>query len=271
MALDDNTDGLFSGVECSTLIQRSFAAGTICLYTAKQPDKLTVNEDTLGFYQCDDNEGVLVVADGLGGLPEGDKASAMVTREILSAVSTGCKSGLPMRDSILDGIERANRKILDRYNGAATTIIAMEISERCVRSYHVGDSQALVSGQRGKIKYQTIAHSPVGYAVESGLLHEDEALSHEDRHIISNVVGSHEMRLEIGPQFTMAKRDTLVLGSDGLFDNMTTDEIIDIIRSGKLAECAEQLVSICHQRMTAYTEGALHKPDDLSFILYRPG
>jgi serine/threonine protein phosphatase PrpC len=271
MALDDKIDGLYAGVECSKLIQRSFAAGTICLYTAKQPGKLTVNEDTLGFYQCDDCTGVLVVADGLGGLPEGDKASAMVTREILSAVSTGCTAGLPARESILDGIERANKEILDRYNGAATTIIAMEITGNAIRSYHVGDSQALVSGQKGKIKYQTIAHSPVGYAVEAGLLQEEEALSHEDRHIISNMVGSHEMRLEIGPLLTMAKRDTMVLGSDGLFDKMTTEEIIDIIRCGKIEKCAEQLVSICHQRMSTYAEGILHKPDDLSFILYRPG
>ncbi|MEN8164347.1 MAG: ATP-binding protein, partial [Acidobacteriota bacterium] len=48
-----------------------------------------------------------------------------------------------------------------------------EIDGRSIRPYHVGDSQAVVCGQRGKLKLQTMAHAPVAYAVEAGVLDED--------------------------------------------------------------------------------------------------
>jgi serine/threonine protein phosphatase PrpC len=174
-----------------------------------------------------------------------------------------------MRESILDGIEHANQTILDMGTGAGTTTTVVEINNGNIRSYHVGDSMALVTGQKGKIKHQTIPHSPVGYAIESGLLQENDAMLHDERHIISNVVGSPEMRVEIGPLLALAKRDTLLLGSDGLFDNMTLDEIIDTVRCGALYRCAEKLVSICHNRMTQQDNDELCKPDDMTFILYR--
>jgi serine/threonine protein phosphatase PrpC len=270
MAVKPDIPLFFTGVACSGIISHSFATGTICLYTAIQPDKPTVNEDAVGIYACDDEGGVLVVADGMGGLPEGDKASAIAVNTLHDAVYAGCVSGISLRESILDGIEQANNTILSSTTGAATTLLAVEISDRHIRSYHVGDSKALVTGQRGKIKYQTIPHSPVGYAIESGLIEEDDAMHHEDRHIISNMVGSVEMRVEIGPLLALAKRDTLLLGSDGLYDNLTIDEIVDIIRCGQLEDCAGRLVSVCNSRMTDYSEGELHKPDDLSFILFRP-
>lgn len=260
---------LLTGVACSTIRQCSFAGGILYFYTAMQPGKLTGNEDAIGAIACNEDTGILVVADGLGGLPGGDKASAIAVNQLHDAVTNGYAAGLAMRESILDGIEQANAMILDRASGAATTMIAIEINGRHIRSYHVGDSMVLVTGQKGKIKYQTIPHSPVGYAVEAGLLEEEDAMQHHERHLISNVVGSQDMRLEIGPSLTLAKRDTLVVGSDGLFDNMTIDEIVEIIRRGPLGQAAEQLVNICNDRMGQQWEGELHKPDDLSFMLYR--
>ena len=271
MAIKCDISDTFIGVSCSTLIQRPFADGMICLYTAMQPGKTSVNEDAAAIITCDEDVGVLMVADGLGGLPEGNKASAAAVQEICKAVTRGYAARLSMRESILDGIEQANKNILDMNSGAATTIIAIEINGKQIRSYHVGDSMALVTGQRGKIKYQTIPHSPVGYAVEAGLMQEEEAMQHDERHIISNMVGSREMRLDIGPLMKLDRRDTLVIGSDGLFDNLTIEEIVSIIRCGPLQDCAEKMISISHGRMVEQLEGELHKPDDLSFILYRPG
>ena len=80
----------------------------------------------------------------------------------------------------------------------------MEISNGSVRPYHVGDSVILLVGQRGKIKLQTVSHSPVGYAVEAGVLDEVEAMHHQDRHVVSNFIGSPEMRIEVGAPLRLA-------------------------------------------------------------------
>jgi serine/threonine protein phosphatase PrpC len=184
-------------------------------------------------------------------------------------VTNATKSQLPLRDAILDGIEKANRQILNKSSGAATTLAAIEIQSNSIRPYHVGDSMIMLCGQRGKVKLQSIAHSPVGYAVESGLLDENEAIHHEERHLISNVVGSSDMSIEIGTLRKLAPRDTLIVASDGLFDNLYLTEIIDIIRTGKLTTSANSLIELTLERMQHPKADSPCHPDDLTFILFR--
>ena len=97
-----------------------------------------------------------------------------------------------------------------------TTLAAVEISGVSARPYHIGDSSILITGQKGKLKLNTVAHSPVGFAVEAGLLDVDEALHHAERHLVSNVLGLENMRIELGSPVDLAPRDSLVIASDGL-------------------------------------------------------
>jgi serine/threonine protein phosphatase PrpC len=111
----------------------------------------------------------------------------------------------------------------------------------------------------------------VGYAVEAGLLDAQQAIHHEDRHIISNIVGSPAMRIEIGPPSSLAPYDTLLLASDGLLDNLHVEEIVAIARKGSLTSVAATLVERAHARMRSPEQNEPSKPDDLSFIIYRRG
>ena len=58
---------------------------------------------------------------------------------------------------------------------------------------------------------RTVAHSPVGYAEEAGLLDREEAIHHAHRHLVSNMLGMPEMHIEVGPPLTLDARDTIVL------------------------------------------------------------
>jgi serine/threonine protein phosphatase PrpC len=144
-----------------------------------------------------------------------------------------------------------------------------EIAGATLRTYHVGDSAILVVGQRGKVKLQTVAHSPVGYAVESGLMGEQEAMHHDERHLISNAVGAADMRIEIGSPLRLAARDTVLLATDGLFDNLEIGEIVEGIRVKPLRVVAEGLAQRVAERMRAPSAGEPSKPDDVTFILFR--
>lgn len=248
-----------------------FSGGSVCVYTARSPEKATPNEDSLALLPCAEQTGVLVIADGLGGLRAGDIASRHAVESIAATVMQCCTDQDSMREAILNGVEQADEKISAMGLGAATTVAIVEIRGCEVRPYHVGDSMTLITGQRGRIKYLTVPHSPVGYAVESGLLDANEAMYHEERHLVSNVVGTPHMHVEIGPKVALAARDTLLVASDGLYDNLQVDEITAIIRKGPLAKAARSLASQCRTRMQEYQPDRPHKPDDMSFILYRPG
>ncbi len=175
----------------------------------------------------------------------------------------------PLREAILDGFELANHIIISQGTGAATTLAVVEVQGNIIRPYHVGDSMIVLTGQRGRKKLQSVAHSPVGYAVESGMLDVNDAVHHEERHYISNVVGAKDMRIEIGTALKMAKLDTLILASDGLFDNLYLDEIVDAIRVGDISNAADEILLHARQRMAKPESGLPCHPDDLTFIIFR--
>ncbi|HEX9793859.1 MAG TPA: protein phosphatase 2C domain-containing protein [Planctomycetota bacterium] len=246
-----------------------FAAGRVLLRTNRMPGKETANEDAVALIPFAPGRGVIAVADGVGGRPSGDLASALALQALRASITEAALAGDFLRESILNGIERANRVVLERGGGGATTLSIAEVREDAVRSYHVGDSLILITGQRGRVRMQTVAHSPIGYAVESGLLGEREAMVHEDRHLISNMIGASDMRIEIGPVLRMARRDTLLIASDGLSDNLTSDELVDSVRKGALDDVAARLHATASRRMAGAPDGHPSKPDDLSFVLFR--
>ena len=245
------------------------ATGTVGIFSCVGPDKATPNEDAAAIIPYGPNGAVLVVADGLGGSPAGEQASRIAVEVLVAVVEEAARESLLLRDAIIDAIEEANREIQEAASGSGTTLAIVEIQGDEVRPYHVGDSMIQVVGQRGRVKLQTISHSPVGYAVEAGVLDENDAMSHEDRHVVSNVLGSPEMRIELGPTMRLAARDTLVLATDGLFDNLQTDEITEYVRKGKLSNVVDRMSSICRQRMLQPSAGDPSKPDDLTFVVFR--
>jgi len=243
--------------------------GISAAFSSPSPDKQTPNEDAAAVVSINGNSTVLVVADGLGGLPAGEQASCLAIRKLLASLRQAPEEAPSLRAAILNGIEDANRAISDLGVGAGTTMAIAEIQGNTVRPYHVGDSMVLVVGQRGKIKLQTVAHSPVGYAVEAGLLDEDEAMHHEERHVVSNILGTADMRIEVGATIELAPHDTLLLASDGLFDNLHIEEIVERIRKGPLDQVMQTLSTDCRRRMETPEKGQPSKPDDLTFVAFR--
>lgn len=255
--------------EMTAVESLDFASGQAVVYSARSPAKETPNEDAAALLPFGAASGVLIVADGAGGARSGGQAARLTIESLAAALEEGQASGQSLRSSILNGIENANRNVTATLPGAATTLAIAQVEEGVTRPFHVGDSTIVVLGQRGSVKHQTVPHGPVGYAVEAGMLDESEALHHAERHLVSNVVGSAGMRIEIGPALALAPRDTLLLASDGLSDNLYFTEIVERIRKGPLVAAGEALVRLSRRRMLTPAEGSPSKADDLTFVLFR--
>ena len=189
--------------------------------------------------------------------------------ELRKAVEQAAAEQTLLRSAILSGIESANQAIRALDIGAMTTLAVVELGAAEMRTYHVGDSMILVVGARGRLKLKTIAHSPVGYGVESGLLDSEEAMHHAERHLVSNVMGDPEMRIEIGPPVPLKPLDTIVLASDGLFDNLHEDEIAQELCRGAYRAAVRRLCSVARQRMLEPRGDHPSKHDDLTMIVLR--
>ena len=245
--------------------------GEVAVSTIGDPDKAGPNEDSAAVIPVNEDYLVLIVADGVGGMAGARRASNLTVETVGAAVqSIDETTGTKLRTAILDGIEAANQAVLDLGNRSASTLALAEIGPGYIRTYHVGDSILLLCGQRGLVKLQTTPHSPVGFAMEAGLIDENEALQHNELNLIFNVIGSADMRIEIGSELPIAARDTLLIASDGLTDNVRQEESVEIIRKGSVEKAVIGLTEIAQNRMRTEAPGSPSKPDDFTTILVRP-
>lgn len=264
------TPVLGSGVEQLQAGIMALAGGAVAWCSTPCPGGSGRSEDALAILPLTDGGALLAIADGMGGLPGGREAAASAVRILAeTAAAPSAADGL-LRARILDAIEHINREILATGTGAATTLAVVEVGSDFVRPYHIGDSEIMVFGRGGRVKYQSVPHSPVGFAYHAGMLDEHQAIGHEDRHLVSNVLGSRDMRIEVGSPLKLAQGDTLVICSDGLVDNLQFAEICDGLRVGSLDERFERLVQATLARMNGAVPDGPSKPDDLSVIAFRP-
>ena len=209
MSVNGERVQLFLGDEARERADRTLAQGQVCVRSVRSPDKQTENEDSAAIIQLGDDSLVLAVADGVGGSVAGREASNAAVRTLSRVLTKLPDETQQLRPAILDAVDAANKAVLGLARGAATTLVVAQLDAKRLQSYHVGDSELLAVGQRGRIKQRVVPHSPTGFAVEAGLLDEDEAVQHDQRHVLFNVIGSADMRVEVGPALQLALRDTV--------------------------------------------------------------
>lgn len=260
---------MLDGLAVPEVLQAEVGGGQLIAYTCRSPDTETENEDTVAAIPYGPDAVVLVVADGAGGLPMGRRASRLAVTTLEQSLQVAMSETMLLRTAILNGIDEANKAVLALGGGSATTLTVVTIEGLVARAYQIGDSEAIIVGQRGRLKAQTLAHSPTGFAVEAGFLDQRAALHHAERHLVSNFLGTADMRIEMGANVLLSPRDTVLLASDGLTDNIHIEEIVELVRKGPLEAAIESLTRLAGRRMTGEARTQPSKPDDLSLILFR--
>ncbi len=130
----------------------------IVCFSASGSEAPASNEDAAGIWEPRPGVVVVAVADGLGGGPQGAEASALAIEAIDRAVYVDPGGEGTLRGAIVDAFEQANAAILEAWRGAGTTLVVVEIVNGVARSYHAGASGALVVGQRGRVRMETLHH-----------------------------------------------------------------------------------------------------------------
>lgn len=234
---------------------------TAVLFSTAAGSNGKMNEDSAAFVPVSEDTVILAVADGAGGHRGGRRASRRVI-ETLTRMIEG-KSEID-RGTIVDAFESANEAIRQMKNGALSTLAVALIEGETLRTFHAGDSTVMTVKADATICCYTPPHSATGYGVEAGLLSEEEALEHEERHLLVNSLGTADYRIEIGAPLTLKRNDTVLVASDGLMTVLTPEQIAEIVCSGKLSDVADKLLSACSgEEQTNIFQ------DDLTFILFR--
>lgn len=197
------------------------------------------NED---HFAVDESQGIVVLADGMGGHRSGEVASEMATRLLMGKLqllgnTESIESG--KHTEFIEGIRLAisetNQSIYQaasdnvEYKGMGTTIVAVLLSGPRIHVGHVGDSR-LYCFRQERLTKLTKDHSLVQDLVDRGLFTEEQARAASVSHILTRSVG---LNIEVEIDALTADLETddlLMICSDGLTDMVADWQILEILR-----------------------------------------
>ena len=177
---------------------------------------------------------LLVVADGMGGHQNGEKASEIASKAIKDVWSQELDNGIAKHLILEHGIQKANQDILDyttkhpEASGMGTTSVCAIVEGNDVVLANVGDSRAYKISD--EIHQVTKDHSYVQEKVDSGEITKDQAREDPRNNEITKAVGLSSS-LEVDTmKLTLDSDESLLLCCDGVNDHLSDDEIQKIVR-----------------------------------------
>lgn len=189
------------------------------------------NDDS--FYCSDGKKGLYIVADGMGGYKGGELASRIAVAtaveelrevdEITQEVSKNLVSKI--RERLEVEIEK-NSNLEDM----GTTLICALSQGRSFSCLHIGDSRAYHILD-GRIKQLTEDHTLVNILYKSGVLAKDEMSKHPKRSMLMKAISLYGDNEADVFKFDLEEGEYLLLCSDGLTDQLTNQEILQVFKS----------------------------------------
>ncbi len=190
---------------------------------------------------------LIVVADGIGGLPAGELASEIVIRGLRDLDAT-LADGDPDR-MLHKAVAAANDEIQmvadedpDRY-GMGTTCTAMLLVGDQLYLAHVGDSRGYLLHDNAFTQV-TVDDTYVQMLVDAGEIDRVEARHHPQRSLVMQALqgGSYELHTQV---WSPTAGDRLLICSDGLSDVITDETIAAVLgMHPDVEECAQTLVKL---------------------------
>lgn len=210
------------------------------LRRSKNEDNLLVNEDM----------GLFVVADGMGGHKGGDLASQIAVEAVLDVVKTHREEHtfLSPRAMLEESYRTASTRIFERsqennqmYQGMGTTLVVAYIHGDEIFVANVGDSRAYYFNDH-YLWQMTEDHSLVNEHIRAGLLKDSEAKDFQAKNIITRSVGFEpQVRCDIVRK-KLSQGDRFLLCSDGLCGLVDDQEIHKICVHNDIKAAVENCV-----------------------------
>jgi serine/threonine protein phosphatase PrpC len=217
------------------------------------------NEDA---YLCDDELGLWVVADGMGGHAAGEVASQEAVDTIYGMVKRARRS--PSVQDDLDAALRSAVRLLEgsvqaatymiyamseldsRKSGMGTTISAMMLYGGYMITAQVGDSR-IYQVRTESARQLTEDHTLINWQLKQGIITEEEAKNSRHKNVITRAVGNRDYVQVDTTMVDYAAGDVYLLCSDGLHGYLKTEEIPSLTNLGG-RDSVRRLIDLANSR-----------------------
>ena len=211
-------------------------------------DKGKIRSSNQDSYLINEKENLFILADGLGGHASGDIASKKVVKdfeEIIIKLRNNeiswpfkKKENLSIEQNrLLAAALSCNRNIIahgrknSSLKGMGAALLGMSLEGTRLTAINVGDCR-LYRIRNNTIKQLTKDQTLVGEEERNGRISAEEARKHPKRHILSNAIGHIDNNSKIDMlEKSIKEKDIYLICSDGLYNLIDDDLILDIIRN----------------------------------------
>ena len=214
----------------------------------------------------DGRNGIVILADGMGGYKAGEVASALAVTNILFGITNGLKKlkGAQIDEStgfynesllIRNAITHANSVIYNtakadpQCQGMGTTIVVGLFHNNVLSIAHVGDSR-LYRIRNNELQQVTKDHSLIQELIDRGLYTPEEAHANTPKNLVTRAMGIEaDVDVDVVEEAVLPD-DIYLLCSDGLTDLVKDGEIHLTLSkySANLAQTADELVKFANKR-----------------------
>ena len=202
------------------------------------------------------SDALLAVADGMGGRPAGEVASAMAIERLLSrlqdadkqqALDDGKRAGL-----LGEAMHALNRDVFQAADspetrGMGTTLTIAMVAASSLVIGHVGDSRVYLLRQ-GQFHQVSADHNWASEQMRRGKLAPDAAHTHPGRNLLTRAIGtSPHVEVDV-LVLQVQKGDTILLCSDGLHGLVADEEISRVLQEQTPQQAAKTLVDKANEQ-----------------------
>ncbi|MFZ5940213.1 MAG: Stp1/IreP family PP2C-type Ser/Thr phosphatase [Bacteroidota bacterium] len=202
------------------------------------------------------NYGILVVADGMGGLKKGEVASEVAAKKFIESVAesifyyTSINDTIKFENVLTKAVKDANKEVWaiseNQQGNIGTTLVGAIIVDNHIYIVNVGDSRAYIINPNKSLRQITKDHSAVQVMLDNKIITKEQAINHPRRNILTKALGLSET---VTPDIFEQEIDdeTLMLCSDGLYGMVDEKEIIKTVK-GNIYKTANDLISLANRR-----------------------
>ena len=157
-----------------------------------------------------------------------------------------------MKNWLYDRIENLNSELYnkskDNQKKMGTTIVTVAIFDNQVVVYNIGDSSAYGLTKDNVMNVVTVEDSFVGALISAGVITEEEAKSHPEKHVLTQALATRD-NIDLHTFIDdVSNYDYFLLCSDGLTNMIEKEEIQNIVRNGELSIAVNKLIDKCVER-----------------------
>ena len=196
---------------------------------------------------------IAAVADGIGGYEGGEVASYLACKCISDYLWDSPEKVIG-KDVLKQAVVYANNAVVSQQQnprlssmGCVLTAVLFDMERHMAYMSHVGDTR-LYKYKDGVLTKLSRDHSFVGLHEDTGVLSEEEAMSHPRRNIITRFIGNS--RLDWNTTYMMKLSFPIETGaqylicSDGLYDMIASTEIMEVLaQEGNQQQKVEALIN----------------------------